>query len=88
MALQNLFELFSFASTIVFPRPQQFRYPIFISYGAIVVAAACFAAFVRQKRGHLLHASRCMKREKYDALGQADPGAMLNEDNTSSDTQL
>jgi iron-regulated transporter 1 len=79
VALQNLFELFSFASTIVFPRPQQFRYPIFISYSAIVVAAACFAAFVRQKRGHLLHASRCMKRDKYQPLRQIELGGLLNE---------
>jgi iron-regulated transporter 1 len=88
MAVQNLFELFSFASTIAFPHPQQFRYPIFISYGAIVVAAACFAAFVRQKRGHLLHASRCMKREKYHPLDQAEQGAMLNGDDASNDIQL
>jgi iron-regulated transporter 1 len=79
MALQNLFELFSFASTIIFPRPQDFRYPIFISYGAIVLAAACFAGFVRQKRGHLLHASRCMKREKYQPVGQTELGELPNQ---------
>ncbi|KAB8242308.1 hypothetical protein BDV35DRAFT_384136 [Aspergillus flavus] len=39
MALQNIFELFSFATTIVFPLPEQFKYPVFISYGAIAMAA-------------------------------------------------
>ncbi|KAB8225384.1 hypothetical protein BDV33DRAFT_187581 [Aspergillus novoparasiticus] len=39
MALQNIFELFSFATTIVFPLPEQFKYPVYISYGAIAMAA-------------------------------------------------
>ncbi|CAO2657919.1 Nn.00g071790.m01.CDS01 [Neocucurbitaria sp. VM-36] len=62
MALQNLFELLSFATTMVFYRPEDFRIPIYISAGAIATSAACFAAFVRQKRGHLLHTDRCLKR--------------------------
>ena len=70
MALQNLFELLSFASIIVAPRPDQFFYPILVSYFAVVLAAACFAAFVRMERGHLFHASRCMKREKYNPVFQ------------------
>ncbi|KAF2430033.1 hypothetical protein EJ08DRAFT_679530 [Tothia fuscella] len=73
MALQNLFELLSFSSTVVFPRPQQFRYPVFISFGAVVTTAACFAGFVRQKRGHLFHASKCMKsRDKYHPVTQIE----------------
>lgn len=62
MSLQNFFELLSFATTMVFYRPQQFKIPIYISAGAIVSSAACFAGFVRQKRGHLLHTDRCLKR--------------------------
>ena len=62
MSLQNLFELVSFATTMVFYRPQQFKIPVFISAGAIVSSAACFAGFVRRKRGHLLHTDRCFKR--------------------------
>ncbi|KAL2011443.1 hypothetical protein VTN00DRAFT_4161 [Thermoascus crustaceus] len=64
MALQNIFELLSFASTIVFPRPEQFKYPVFISYGAIVVAAISFAVYVRKERGHLLHMSKCLGGDK------------------------
>lgn len=62
MSLQNLFELFSFATTMIFYRPEDFKIPIYISAGAIATSAACFAGFVRQKRGHLLHTDRCLKR--------------------------
>ncbi|KAF7181822.1 hypothetical protein CNMCM7691_001119 [Aspergillus felis] len=46
MGVQNVFEMLSFATTIVFPLPEQFKYPVFISYGAIALAAACFAAYL------------------------------------------
>lgn len=59
MALQSIFELLSFTSTIVFPLPAQFKYPVLISYGAVAVAAVSFAVYVRKERGHLLHASKC-----------------------------
>jgi len=72
MALQNVFELVTFASTIVFPRPEQFLYPVSMSIGSVVAASACFAAFVRQRRGHLLHASKCLKRQKYTELSQTE----------------
>ncbi|KAJ5757626.1 uncharacterized protein N7511_006320 [Penicillium nucicola] len=70
MALQNVFEMLSFASTIAFPLPAQFQYPVLISSGAVTVAAICFAAYVRKERGHLLHRSRCMGGDKivYRAL--------------------
>lgn len=62
MSLQNFFELLSFATTIIFYRPEDFKYPVYISAGAVALSAACFAGFVRQKRGHLLHTSKCLKR--------------------------
>jgi iron-regulated transporter 1 len=62
MALQNLFEVLSFATTMVFYRPEDFRIPVYISVGAVAGSAACFAAFVRKRRGHLLHTERCLKR--------------------------
>lgn len=64
MALQNIFEMVSFVSTIVFPLPQQFQYPVMISSGAVALAAACFTAYVRKERGHLLHRSRCLGGDK------------------------
>lgn len=66
-SLQNLFELASYATTMVFARPEQFQYPVYISAGAIAVSAACFAGFVRRKRGHLLHTSKCIRRHDKDA---------------------
>ncbi|KAL2830052.1 Ferroporti-1 [Aspergillus cavernicola] len=60
MALQSVFEMMSFATTIAFSDPAQFKYPVYISYGAIGIAAVCFAAYVRRERGHLLHTSKCM----------------------------
>ena len=72
MSLQNGFELLSFATTMIFHRPDDFKVPVSISIGAVAASAACFAAFVRQKRGHLLHTSRCLKRTgkfaKYQVL--------------------
>lgn len=64
MALQNIFEMLSFTSTIVFSRPEQFEYPVLISSGAVAVAAVCFATYVRKERGHLLHRSKCMGGDK------------------------
>lgn len=64
MALQNIFEMLSFASTIVFSRPEQFEYPVIISSGAVAVAAICFATYVRKERGHLLHRSKCLGGDK------------------------
>ncbi|KAF3033077.1 hypothetical protein E8E12_002392 [Didymella heteroderae] len=62
MSLQNFFELLSFATTMIFYRPEDFKYPVYISAGAVALSAACFAGFVRQKRGHLLHTSKCLRR--------------------------
>ena len=73
MALQSIFELLSFATTIIFPLPEQFKYPVYISYGAIAMAAICFAAYVRKERGHLLHTSKCFGGDKLRFSGQDLP---------------
>ena len=64
MALQNFWEMLSFVGTIVFSRPDQFRYPALVSFCAVAISAACFAAFVRKERGHLIHLSQCLGGEK------------------------
>ncbi|KAF7197034.1 Solute carrier family 40 member 1 [Pseudocercospora fuligena] len=61
-ALQNVFEMLAFASTIVFPYPSQFRYPATVTAGAVGLAGVLYAAFVRSRRGHLIHFSRCIDR--------------------------
>jgi iron-regulated transporter 1 len=68
LALQNMFELLSFAATIIFPRPSQFQIPILISLTAVVASAGCYAGYVRKERGHLVHLSKCVKRDRYQAL--------------------
>ncbi|RMX76966.1 hypothetical protein D0869_10258 [Hortaea werneckii] len=73
-ALQNAFEMLAFLSTIVFPRPEQFKYPAAISALAVATACVLYAIFVRARRGHLLHLSKCMgstyrKKARWTALG-------------------
>lgn len=71
-ALQNLFEMLSFATTTIWANPQQFKYPAVISVAAIGVANLCFTAFVRKARGHLFHSPGCMLRQKYQRLEQSN----------------
>ncbi|KAL8770302.1 MAG: hypothetical protein Q9209_003938 [Squamulea sp. 1 TL-2023] len=71
-ALQNLFEMFSFAITSVFSEPEQFQYPALISVGATAVANLCFTAYVKRKRGHLIHESICLTRHKYTKIDDSD----------------
>ncbi|KXT02903.1 hypothetical protein AC578_1806 [Pseudocercospora eumusae] len=59
-ALQNIFEMLAFASTIVFPDPGQFKYPATVTAGAVGLAGVLYAAFVRSRRGHLIHLCRCI----------------------------
>lgn len=60
-SVQNTFELLSFASTVVWARPEQFRFPASVSGGAVVTAGMLYALFVRRRRGHLFHRSKCFK---------------------------
>ncbi|KAH6620865.1 Ferroporti-1 [Chaetomium sp. MPI-SDFR-AT-0129] len=54
-AWQNAFELLSFASTIIFSQPEQFKWPSLISVVAVASAWALYTLFVYLRRGHLLH---------------------------------
>lgn len=75
MSLQSMFEMLSFATTMIFYRPDDFHIPVYISVGAVATSAACFAGFVRQKRGHLLHMDKCLKRVgkvRYESLPTAE----------------
>ncbi|KAL1306798.1 hypothetical protein AAFC00_005457 [Neodothiora populina] len=60
-SVQSVFELLSFASTVVFAKPGQFKYPAAISGTAVATAGILYACFVRCRRGHLFHASDCVK---------------------------
>ncbi|KAK0384140.1 hypothetical protein NLU13_8229 [Sarocladium strictum] len=54
-AWQNAFELLSFASTIIFYDPSDFKWPSLISLIAVACAGVLYSSFVRSRRGHLLH---------------------------------
>lgn len=54
-AWQNVFEICSFISTIIFSRPEQFKYPTLLSVIAVVIAGALYTTFVYLRRGHLVH---------------------------------
>ena len=71
-ALQNLFEMISFATTSIFSEPGQFQYPALISVGATGVANLCFTTYVKRNRGHLFHKSGCLARQKYSRVVDAD----------------
>lgn len=58
-AFQNLFEMFSYVTTIVFSDPKQFQWPVVISVIAVYMAGGMYAYFVRRRRGHLIHVPRC-----------------------------
>ncbi|KAG7284860.1 hypothetical protein NEMBOFW57_009475 [Staphylotrichum longicolle] len=63
-SFQNLFELLSYASTIIFSRPGQFQWPAVISVVAVYAAGCLYTAFVRRRRGHLFHTPSCMGDKK------------------------
>lgn len=60
-SFQNLFELLSYVTTIVFSKVDQFHWPVVISVIAVYVAGGTYTAFVRRRRGHLVHMPSCMK---------------------------
>jgi len=47
-AFQNLFELLSYASTIIFSRADQFHWPVVISVVAVYIAGGLYTFFVRK----------------------------------------
>uniref|UniRef100_D8QH90 Solute carrier family 40 member n=1 Tax=Schizophyllum commune (strain H4-8 / FGSC 9210) TaxID=578458 RepID=D8QH90_SCHCM len=77
---QSAFELCAYGSTVVFSRPEQFRWPALMSCAAVFSAGGLYALFVRKRRGHLLHLSKCIEhrsakrrneREGYERLVQS-----------------
>lgn len=74
VAAQNVFEMLSFASTIVFARPEQFQVPASISACAVLAAGVLYACFVRVRRGHLVHLSTCIDRK-----GAIERGAFVGD---------
>lgn len=63
-SFQNAFELLSYVSTIIWSRPNQFRYPILLSAVAVYTSAFLYGLFLRRRRGHLVHMPPCIKRKE------------------------
>lgn len=53
-SFQNLFELLSYITTIIFSKADQFQWPTIISVIAIYTAGAIYTVFVKRRRGHLM----------------------------------
>ncbi|ELR05825.1 hypothetical protein VC83_04398 [Pseudogymnoascus destructans] len=60
-SFQNLFELLSYVTTIIFSKADQFQWPAVISVIAVYVAGGTYMVFVRRRRGHLVHMPSCIK---------------------------
>ena len=63
-SFQNAFEICSYLSTIVFSKPDQFRWPVLMSAVAVFAAGGLYTAFVKEKRGHILHLSPVDLKER------------------------
>ncbi|KAK3681657.1 Ferroporti-1 [Podospora appendiculata] len=81
-AWQNAFELLSYASTMVFSQPGDFKWPVVLSVTAVASASSAYTFFVYLRRGHLLHlgalktflGSRGRRRERERALRRITAG--------------
>lgn len=85
---QNAFELLSFASTMIFYRPDQFKWPALVSVSAVGLSSAIYASYVYVQRKHLLHldavcgwACQSWRWKKSEAVSEDAP-------NTSSQDNL
>ncbi|RTE85378.1 hypothetical protein BHE90_000009 [Fusarium euwallaceae] len=54
-AWQNAFEVLSYASTIFFYRPNEFKWPSLLSVVAVTSASVAYTIYIYHRRGHLLH---------------------------------
>ncbi|KAL8401028.1 hypothetical protein RB594_001160 [Gaeumannomyces avenae] len=70
-AFNSGFEILSYVATMVFSRPDQFRWPALFSAIGIAFAWALQATFVRRRRGHLLHLNLAAMMEKRPSRSHA-----------------
>ena len=50
-----MFDVLQYMSTIIFSKPQMFKFPVLMSCVSVAVALCVYASFVRKRRGHLVH---------------------------------
>ena len=77
-AWQNAFELLAYVSTIVFFRPEQFKWPSLISVLAVGCASLLYTYFVYLRRGHLLHVPSCLDPKGKRATREAVLGGIVS----------
>ncbi|QVM06658.1 hypothetical protein D8B26_001365 [Coccidioides posadasii str. Silveira] len=68
---QSTFELCSYATTIIFSRPEQFQWPVLMSCVAVFTGGGLYTMFVRSRRGHLFHLPQCIEPKR---RGSVPPG--------------
>ncbi|RFU78137.1 iron transporter [Trichoderma arundinaceum] len=85
-AWQNAFELLAYASTIIFSRPEQFKWPSLISAAAVASASSAYATFVYIRRGHLLHLEALTNFLRMEKGKQRDQERGI--DRTSSESEI
>ncbi|KAL2135137.1 hypothetical protein VTI74DRAFT_9568 [Chaetomium olivicolor] len=59
-SFQNVFDMLSWALTIIWSNPNSFQWPVLISFAAVYIAGGLYASFLRRRRGHLIHAPSCL----------------------------
>ncbi|GAA6061409.1 hypothetical protein JCM10212_004467 [Sporobolomyces blumeae] len=57
-SLQNMLDLIKYVVTIIFSRPNEFKWAVLFSYVAVVLGALAYLVYVRNERGHLVHLDR------------------------------
>ncbi|KAJ4269996.1 hypothetical protein NW762_001669 [Fusarium torreyae] len=62
---QNVFEMCSYTSAIIFSSPSQFHNPTALSVTAVFFAWVLYSSFVKKRRGHLVHWPTCISPEKH-----------------------
>ncbi|GAB5590738.1 hypothetical protein Unana1_05638 [Umbelopsis nana] len=60
-SLCNIFDMLAYATTIIWSSPDSFYIPATISFTTVVLAAIVFTMYVKQQRGHVIHAKRLFK---------------------------
>jgi solute carrier family 40 (iron-regulated transporter), member 1 len=59
-----MFDVLQYMSTIIFSKPEMFKFPVLMSCVSVGVALCVYASFVRKRRGHLVHIyEKLMERE-------------------------
>lgn len=55
-SMQNFFDLFHYALTLIWQKPKDFKYPATVSFAAIGIATVLYIGlYARRLRGHLVH---------------------------------